>query len=83
MKQPLGTHASLERQVARPFDYAGANPNLKALRRIGFALVASAVLCFAVALTLIARTKPPQHSTSTIPVRWLCGGHCARIARGK
>ena len=60
------------------FDYAHTSPNLKALRRIMAALIASAVLCFAICITLIARTKPPQPTTAT-RVRCACGGQCARI----
>ena len=57
-------------------EYSG--PNLKALRRIMAALIASAVLCFAICVTLIARAKPPEPSTPT-HVRCACGGQCARI----
>jgi hypothetical protein len=57
--------------------YSG--PDLKALRRILFALIASAVLCFAIALTLIARTKRPNMPMRTAsPARCACGGQCVR-----
>jgi hypothetical protein len=62
-----------------PFAYEDANPNLKALRRIMFALFASAALCFAITLTLITRTTPPQHQAHATPARCACGGQCARI----
>jgi len=64
-----GTQLILNKtQVAMPFDYANANPNLKALKRILFALIAAAALCFAVTLTLIARAKPHGQSVhQTLP----------------
>jgi hypothetical protein len=64
-----------------PFDYANANPNLKALKRILFALIAAAALCFAVTLTLIARAKPHGQSVHQTPARCACGGQCMRTAR--
>jgi hypothetical protein len=57
-------------------DYFG--PNLKALRRILAALIASAVLCFAITLTLIARAKPPQTGTRIAQKRRACPTQCAR-----
>jgi hypothetical protein len=60
------------------FDYAHANPNLKALRRILYALLTAVALCFGITLTLIARTRPPQHQTPSTPARCACGGQCAR-----
>lgn len=61
------------------FDYAHANPNLKALRRILYALLASAALCFAITLTLIARARPAQQKAHSTPAHCVCGGQCARI----
>jgi hypothetical protein len=60
-----------------PFAYEDANPNLKALRRILYALIASAALCFAITLTLIARTKPPQRGTRVARSQCTCLS-CAR-----
>ena len=61
-----------------PFDYANAKPDLKALKRILYALIASAALCFAVTLTLITRTKPPQTGTRIAQKRCACGNRCLR-----
>ena len=52
-------------------------PNVKALRRILYGLLLSAALCFAICLTLIARTKPPAQAIHT-PARCTCGGQCMR-----
>lgn len=62
-----------------PFDYANANPDRKALRRILYALIASAALCFAVTLTLIARAKPPQTGTRVAQKSCACGNRCERV----
>lgn len=56
----------------------GRGPNLKALRRILYALIASAMLCFAITLTLIARTKPIQNGTRIAQKRCGCGASCVR-----
>jgi hypothetical protein len=61
-----------------PFDYEQANPNLKALRRILFAFIAAAALCFTACMMLIARAKPPHHPSQATPARCVCGGHCKR-----
>ena len=57
-------------------EYTG--PNLKALRCIMAALFPSAALCFAICITLIARTKPPRPQAvhTATPARCICGGQC-------
>jgi len=57
-------------------DYSG--PNLKALRRILAALIASAVICFAITIALIAHAKPHQNGTRIAQKHCMCGVSCAR-----
>jgi hypothetical protein len=63
-----------------PFVYEDCNPDVKALRRIMAALFTAAALCFAICVTLIVRTKPPQRQNAhiTTPARCTCGVQCLR-----
>lgn len=54
-------------------DYESFNPNLKALRRILFALIAAAVVTFAIALSLILHPVPQPRVTRTAR-KCTCGG---------
>jgi hypothetical protein len=48
-------------------DYESCRPNVPALRRILFALIAGAVVTFGIALSLILR--PPPHTSVTHTAR--------------
>ena len=53
-------------------------PNVKALRRILYALILSAILCFGICLALIANTKPQAQDSALRRVPCHCANNCMR-----
>lgn len=55
-------------------------PDVKALRRILYALFLSAALCFAICLALVARIKPETRHSAPRRVPCHCDNKCMRTS---
>ena len=67
-------------KVLRAHDYPTPEfqPNVRALRRISAALVATTLFCLAICALLIFRDAKTQHNPDPMLVRCTCMGRCLR-----